>query len=67
MSAETDEFRSRLDLHQIIGFLWRRWKFIASITALVLVIGITVLMRVTPLQTEKAARVLFSLPRGGIL
>jgi exopolysaccharide transport family protein len=53
-SVETTEFRSRLDLHQILGFLWRQWKFIASITALVLVIGITMLMRVTPLYTATA-------------
>jgi succinoglycan biosynthesis transport protein ExoP len=38
-------------LHQIFAFLWRHWKFIASITALVLVIGITILMRQTPLYT----------------
>lgn len=50
-SIETNEVQSRLDLHQILGFLWRQWKFIASITALVLVIGITMLMRVTPLYT----------------
>jgi polysaccharide biosynthesis transport protein len=53
-SVETNEFRSRPDLHQILGFLWRQWKFIASITALVLVIGITMLMRVTPLYTATA-------------
>jgi polysaccharide biosynthesis transport protein len=50
-SVEASEFRSRLDLHQILGFLWRQWKFIAAITALVLVIGSTVLMRLTPLYT----------------
>ncbi len=50
-SVEANEFQSRLDLHQILGFLWRRWRFIASITALVLVIGITMLMRLTPLYT----------------
>ena len=50
-SVETNELQSRFDLHQILAFLWRHWKFIASITALVLVIGITVLMRQTPLYT----------------
>ena len=50
-SVEASEFRSRLDLHQILGFLWRQWKFIAAITALVLVIGSTVLLRLTPLYT----------------
>lgn len=49
--VETNEFQSRLDLHRILAFLWRQWKFIASIIALVLVIGITVLMRQTPLYT----------------
>ena len=50
-SVETNGSQSRLDLHQILAFLWRHWKFIASTTALVLVIGITMLMRQTPLYT----------------
>ena len=50
-SVEASEFEPRFDLHQILGFVWRQWKFIASITALVLVIGSTMLMRLTPLYT----------------
>jgi capsular exopolysaccharide synthesis family protein len=46
-----NEVEPSLKLRQILGFTWRRWKFIASVTALVLVVGVTMLMRVTPLYT----------------
>src|SRR5216110_2922841 len=42
------------DLRQILSFVWRQWKFAAAITALVLVVGITILMRQTPLYTATA-------------
>jgi uncharacterized protein involved in exopolysaccharide biosynthesis len=50
-SVEAKEVEPSLKLRQILGFLWRRWKFIASVTALVLVVGVTMLMRITPLYT----------------
>src|SRR6266550_1833768 len=42
------------DLRQILSFVWRQWKFAAAITALVLVVGITILLRQTPLYTATA-------------
>ena len=32
-------------------FLWRQWKFIAIVTAAVLTVGATFLLRQTPLYT----------------
>src|SRR5437588_5827259 len=42
------------DLREILSFVWRHWKFAAGITAVVLAIGFTVLMRQTPLYTATA-------------
>src|SRR5690348_663982 len=42
------------DLRQILSFLWRQWKFASAIAALVLVVGITLLLRQTPLYTATA-------------
>jgi succinoglycan biosynthesis transport protein ExoP len=41
-------------LRQILSFVWRHWRFTAAITGIVLVIGITVLVRLTPLYTATA-------------
>ncbi len=46
-----EEGEHRFDLHELISFVWRRWKFIASITGLVLLIGTVLLLRQTPLYT----------------
>jgi polysaccharide biosynthesis transport protein len=42
------------DLRQILSFLWRQWKFAAVIATLVLVVGVTILLRQTPLYTATA-------------
>jgi exopolysaccharide transport family protein len=39
------------DLREILSFAWRRWKFIASIVGVALLIGTVSLMRQTPLYT----------------
>src|ERR1700730_18314223 len=50
-SRETGEAEPVFDLRQILSFVWRHWKFAAAITVLVLVVGITILIRQTPLYT----------------
>src|SRR5690242_11997163 len=42
------------DLRQILSFAWRHWRFTAGITCVVLLIGITILMQLTPLYTATA-------------
>ena len=51
---ETSVTEPAFDLRQILSFVWRQWKFAAAITALVLVVGITILLRQTPLYTATA-------------
>src|SRR5438132_545304 len=41
----------RFDLRELLSFLWRQWKFIAILTAVVLTVGTTFLLRQTPLYT----------------
>jgi succinoglycan biosynthesis transport protein ExoP len=50
-ARETGEAEPVFDLRQILSFVWRHWKFAAAITVLVLVVGITILIRQTPLYT----------------
>src|SRR5437868_10866729 len=51
---ETSVTEPAFDLRQILSFVWRQWKFAAAITALVLVVGSTILVRQTPLYTATA-------------
>jgi succinoglycan biosynthesis transport protein ExoP len=53
-SREATQSEPLFDLRQILSFVWRQWKFAAAITALVLVVGITLLVRQTPLYTATA-------------
>ena len=39
------------DLRQYLNFVWRNWMFIASVTALALLVGVIYLVRATPLYT----------------
>jgi succinoglycan biosynthesis transport protein ExoP len=48
---ETNEADPRFDLRDVVSFLWRQWKFIAAIVAVVFLIGFVSLMRQTPLYT----------------
>lgn len=42
------------DLRERLSFAWRHWKFVAAITLLCLVVGITYLLQITPLYTATA-------------
>lgn len=42
------------DLREIVNFLWRRWKFIAGVTALAALAGMVFLARQTPVYTANA-------------
>jgi capsular exopolysaccharide synthesis family protein len=50
-SYETGDVEQRMDLHEILSFVWRQWKFIAAIVAMVMLIGVVWLLRQTPLYT----------------
>jgi succinoglycan biosynthesis transport protein ExoP len=49
--AGAAEAEHRFDLREFLSFLWRQWKFIAIVTAAVLTVGSTFLLRQTPLYT----------------
>src|SRR5215475_15838237 len=49
--VETEPAERSLDVRQYLHFVWRHWMFIASVTALVFVIGVVYLARATPLYT----------------
>src|SRR5215475_9406488 len=48
----------KIDLRQYLNFVWRNWMFVASVTAFALLVGLTYLLRATPLYTA-ATQVLF--------
>src|SRR5713101_6288093 len=48
---DTSEVVQGFDLREILSFVWRRWKFIASVVGVTLLIGIVSLLRQTPLYT----------------
>jgi polysaccharide biosynthesis transport protein len=50
----TEPAERTLDVRQYLHFVWRHWMFIASVTALVFVIGVVYLARTTPLYTATA-------------
>jgi polysaccharide biosynthesis transport protein len=41
----------KIDPRQYLNFVWRNWLFIASVTAFALLVGVTYLVRATPLYT----------------
>jgi polysaccharide biosynthesis transport protein len=47
----TEPAERTFDVRQYLHFVWRHWLFIASVTALVFVIGVVYLARTTPLYT----------------
>src|SRR5262245_2381472 len=53
-AVETEPAERMLDMRQYLHFVWRHWMFIASVTALVFVIGVVYLARTTPLYTATA-------------
>src|SRR5258708_4935326 len=48
---EASEVEHRFDLREALSFLWRQWKFIAAVVAVVSLVGIVLLVRQTPLYT----------------
>jgi len=48
---EPGETESHFDLRDVVSFAWRQWKFIATIVAVVFLIGLVSLLRQTPLYT----------------
>lgn len=52
--VEYEESEAAIDLRAILNFVRRRWKLIASITALVVLAAIVVLLRLTPLYVGTA-------------
>jgi polysaccharide biosynthesis transport protein len=50
----TEPAERTLDVRQYLHFVWRHWMFIASVTALVFVIGVVYLARTIPLYTATA-------------
>ncbi len=53
-SLEAEPAARTFDLRQYLNFVWRHWMFIASVMALVFVVGVVYLARTTPLYTATA-------------
>jgi exopolysaccharide transport family protein len=51
-NLDAEPLERTLDLRQYLNFVWRNWLFIASATAVALVIGVVNLMRAVPLYTS---------------
>src|SRR4029079_17139984 len=54
MPGVVDAAREAFDLREWVSFAWRHWKFIAAITAIVLVVGTAYLLNQTRLYTATA-------------
>src|SRR5262252_3333013 len=50
-NVEAEPLERALDLRQYLNFVWRNWVFIASVTAVALLIGVVDLLRAIPLYT----------------
>jgi polysaccharide biosynthesis transport protein len=53
-TLDTTEAERRFDLREVVSFVWRQWKFIGSVTGMVVLIGLIALLRQTPLYTATA-------------
>ncbi len=51
---DASEVEHGFDLREILSFAWRRWKFIAGVVAVSLLIGTISVLRQTPLYTATA-------------
>ena len=60
--AEIGQTDQRFDLRETMSFLWRQWKFIAAVTAVVVLIGEVMTARQIPLYTA-TSQVLLEHPR----
>src|ERR1700751_1827871 len=61
--VETEPAERSLDVRQYLHFVWRHWMFIASVTALMFLIGVVYLARATPLYTATAQVLLERAPK----
>jgi exopolysaccharide transport family protein len=50
-NVDAEPLERTLDLRQYLNFVWRNWRFITSVTAVALLIGIIYLVRAVPLYT----------------
>src|SRR5262252_3642145 len=50
-NLDAESLERALDLRQYLNFVWRNWVFIASVTAVALLIGVVDLVRAVPLYT----------------
>jgi polysaccharide biosynthesis transport protein len=50
-NVDAEPLERTLDLRQYLNFVWRNWMFIASVTAVALLIGVVSLVRAVPLYT----------------
>src|SRR6516225_355114 len=50
-NLDAEPLERAFDLRQYLNFVWRNWLFIASVTAVALVIGVVNLVRAVPLYT----------------
>jgi succinoglycan biosynthesis transport protein ExoP len=46
-----DEAEAGFDLREALGFVWRQWKFVVAITALICAVGLVMVLQKTPLYT----------------
>jgi capsular exopolysaccharide synthesis family protein len=53
-SIERKEVESAFDVREALGFVWRQWKFIASVLGVTLVIATVYVLKQTPLYTAIA-------------
>jgi capsular exopolysaccharide synthesis family protein len=61
-SPNAGEIEQGFDLHEMLSFGWRQWKFITTVVVAVFLIGMIFLLHETPLYTA-TTQVLLSLPR----
>ena len=52
--TEIGQVDQRFDLREAVSFLWRQWKFIATVTALTVLAALVVVLRQTPFYTATA-------------
>src|SRR6516225_7907001 len=50
-NLDAEPLERAFDLRQYLNFVWRNWLFIASVTAVALIIGVVDLLRAVPLYT----------------
>src|SRR5262249_9271417 len=53
-SFAPSQAESGYDVHELLNFLWREWKFIASFVGIALLLGVVGLARATPRYTAGA-------------